>query len=90
MHPHRFVTLFCGASLLWVVGVTVRLLQQFQSSEILRRLAPAAQLSALRVEMLRQVITYVVLPVLLLAARVFPEIGDSLGRTLEPLVSLLQ
>ncbi|HKP59976.1 MAG TPA: hypothetical protein VJV78_24800 [Polyangiales bacterium] len=90
IQPHRFVALFCGSVLVIAAAASFRIIWQFQTNEILRRLTPANQPLFLRSNVLQQMVTYVVLPVVLLASRVFPEFGDRLSSAMEPLLSLLQ
>jgi hypothetical protein len=90
LQPHRFITIFCGGLLLLAAGTALRIIVQMQGNEILRRLAPAAKGGTQTLNLARQVLTYVLLPVILLVARIFPELGDSLSSTLEPLLTVLQ
>jgi len=90
IQPHRFVAVFCGGVLVIAAIASLRIIWQFQSNEILRRLTPGSKPAFLHASTIQQLVAYVLLPVTLLASRVFPEFGDRLSAALEPVMSLLQ
>lgn len=90
LQPHRFIVLFTGSILVVAAGASFRIIMGMQSNEILRRLAPGTQFGGLKLDLAKQVMTYVVLPVVLLAARIFPGFGESMTKVLAPMFSILQ
>jgi hypothetical protein len=90
VQPQRFMMLVGSALVLLTVSTALRTMLQMQHNELLRRLRPATKIGALRLDLVPQIVTYVVLPTAVLAARLFPAMGDLLASRLEPLLTILQ
>lgn len=87
--PARWSNAFAGGLILLAVAASLRVIVGMQKNALLRRLVPATNGARLD-SFFQQVLIYVVLPCLVLLARVFPDVGEAIARRFEPLLTLLR
>jgi hypothetical protein len=85
-HPPRFFSVFSWAMVLVVVAGGLVVIMRLERNEIMSRLAGTSPGRInLRMNLISQLVLYVVLPVGALAATLLPEVSDVLFGWLEPL-----
>lgn len=86
--PHRLLALLAGGLLSISALLALRVLIGLSRNELLQRLGHTA--TGLRLGFVNQLATYVALPLAVLAARIFPELGEKFASNIEPFLSLFQ